>query len=51
DGELRKLLAEAAGELGISCIEAAIATGDQFICGAERKRALGRAFGAGACDM
>ena len=51
DEGLRKQLVKAAGELKINFIEAAIATGDQFICGAERKRSLGQAFGAGACDM
>lgn len=51
DERLRKQLEKAAEELKINCIEAAIATGDQFICGADRKRALGKTFGAGACDM
>lgn len=51
DAGLSALLEEAAAEAGLRTQRAAIATGDQFIVGAERKDALARAFGAAACDM
>lgn len=51
DEGLRRMLEEAARAAGIRSITAAIATGDQFVVGAERKRGLGMLFDAGACDM
>ena len=44
-------LIRSAREVGLKWVEAAIATGDQFIVGKEKKYALSRAFGAAACDM
>lgn len=51
DTALTARLQQAAEALSMHTLTAAIATGDQFICGAERKRALGKAFNAAACDM
>lgn len=51
DGELVSLLEQAAAQCGFKAVEAAIATGDQFIAGIEKKDALSRDFGAAACDM
>lgn len=51
DEALQQMIQASACAAGISCVSAAIATGDQFVIGAERKRSLGQQFGAGACDM
>ena len=51
DEALRALMQKAAEKAGLHTEEAAIATGDQFIVGTERKNALAEAFGAAACDM
>ena len=46
-----KLLKQAAEEAGLRCEAGAIATGDQFIVGTEKKVWLAETFGAAACDM
>ncbi|MBR4359392.1 MAG: 5'-methylthioadenosine/adenosylhomocysteine nucleosidase [Clostridia bacterium] len=51
DPAMTALLDQAAGEAGLTAVRAAIATGDQFIVGTEKKNSLARAFGAAACDM
>lgn len=51
DKSLSVLLRRAAEEAGLRSEEGAIATGDQFIVGTEKKRFLADTFGAAACDM
>ena len=51
DERLTALLEEAARLAGIPTEKAAIATGDQFIVGTEKKDFLSDFFGAAACDM
>lgn len=51
DGALSALLSRAAEAAGLRWEGAAIATGDQFIVGLEKKDALSRDFSAAACDM
>lgn len=51
DEGLSALLREAAAQAGLRTAEASIATGDQFIVGAEKKDFLSRTFDAAACDM
>ena len=51
DERLSALLRQAADQAGIRWESGAIATGDQFIVGTEKKNALADAFGAAACDM
>ena len=51
DGALSALLLKAAEAAGLRAETGAVATGDQFIVGAEKKDSLSRAFGAAACDM
>ena len=51
DEGLAALLIRAAKEAGLRYEEGAVATGDQFIVGTEKKAALAAAFDAAACDM
>lgn len=51
DESLSALLKEAAKQAGIAMTQGAIATGDQFIVGTDKKDFLGSFFGAAACDM
>ncbi len=51
DPRLSALLKQAAAEAGIRCESGAVATGDQFIVGTEKKNYLAEAFNAAACDM
>lgn len=51
DPALTALLRRAAQEAGLRWEEGAVATGDQFITGTEKKQRLADAFGAAACDM
>jgi len=51
DPGLAELLNRAAKEAGVAAEYAAIATGDQFIVGTEKKNFLAQTFGAAACDM
>lgn len=51
DEELAQLLEKAAAQCGLKTEQAAIATGDQFITGTEKKDFLSESFGAAACDM
>ena len=51
DRRLTGLLEQAAEQSGLRAVRAAIATGDQFIVGTEKKDALAAQFGAAACDM
>lgn len=51
DPAMTALLDQAAKEAGLTAVRAAIATGDQFIVGTDRKNAIARDFGAAACDM
>ena len=51
DSVLSQLLLRAAQEAGIPNEQGAIATGDQFIVGMEKKNYLADFFGAAACDM
>ena len=51
DEGLSALLVQAAGEAGLVPQRAAIATGDQFIVGTEKKDFLSQTFDAAACDM
>ena len=51
DKALGECVAKAAGELGIRCVSGVIASGDQFVSSAERKRYIVDNFGAIACEM
>lgn len=51
DAQLIRAMEAAAGEQGLACLTAGIATGDQFISALEKKQHLARHFGAAACDM
>lgn len=51
DEKLSQLLMQAARQRGLTVERAAIATGDQFIAGAEKKDFLSLTFDAAACDM
>lgn len=51
DPALSSLLKHAAKEAGLRCESGAIATGDQFIVGTEKKNWLAETFTAAACDM
>ena len=51
DPALSERLRKAAEAVGLRTVSAAIATGDQFIVGTEKKDALSAAFDAAACDM
>ena len=51
DGELSALLQKAAEEAKLPATHAAVATGDQFIVGLEKKNFLSEYFDAAACDM
>lgn len=51
DQRLTHLLKTAAENAGCLTLSAAIATGDQFLCGRENKLHVKNAFGAAACDM
>ena len=51
DEQLSALLLRAADLTGLRAERGAIATGDQFITGTEKKDALAAQFGAAACDM
>ena len=51
DPALSSLLKQAAEEAGLRLESGAIATGDQFIVGTEKKNFLADAFNAAACDM
>ncbi len=51
DAALISLLRRAAEQAGIRYEEGAVATGDQFIVGLERKQRIAAAFDAAACDM
>ena len=51
DSTLSSLLKQAAEEAGLRCETGAVATGDQFIVGTEKKNWLADFFGAAACDM
>lgn len=51
DAGLSALLRLSAEEAGLRWEEGAIATGDQFIVGTEKKKRIAEAFHAAACDM
>ena len=51
DPALSSLLKQAAEEAGLRWESGAVATGDQFIVGTEKKNWLADFFGAAACDM
>lgn len=51
DSALSSLLKQAAEEAGLRWESGAVATGDQFIVGTEKKNWLADFFGAAACDM
>jgi len=51
DSHLCSLLEQSARDLGLRAETGAIATGDQFIVGTEKKAFLADTFGAAACDM
>ncbi len=51
DAFLTHLLKTAAENAGCFTLSAAIATGDQFLCGKENKLRVKNAFAAAACDM
>ncbi len=51
DSALSDLLKRAAEEAGLHWESGAVATGDQFIVGMEKKNYLAETFGAAACDM
>ena len=51
DPVLSSLLRQAAEDTGLRCESGAVATGDQFIVGTERKNYLADTFDAAACDM
>ena len=51
DKALAALLQKAAEEAGLPTAHAAVATGDQFIVGLDKKDFLSRTFDAAACDM
>ncbi len=51
DPALSSLLKQAAEDAGLRLESGAIATGDQFIVGTEKKNWLAETFGAAACDM
>ena len=51
DSTLSSLLKRAAEEAGLRWESGAVATGDQFIVGTEKKSFLAETFGAAACDM
>ena len=51
DRALGDCVAKAAGELGIRCVAGVIASGDQFVSSAEKKRYITENFGAIACEM
>ena len=51
DKALGACVAKAADELGIRCVSGVIASGDQFVSSAERKRYIVDNFGAIACEM
>ena len=51
DPALSGLLKRAAEEAGLRWESGAVATGDQFIVGTEKKNWLAETFGAAACDM
>lgn len=48
---LADLAVRAADELGIHCLKGIIASGDQFIGSAEKKRFISESFGAVCCEM
>ncbi|MDO4731357.1 MAG: 5'-methylthioadenosine/adenosylhomocysteine nucleosidase [Clostridia bacterium] len=51
DEDLTNLLVKSAKESNVNYVCATIATGEQFIDTAEKKRALAKDFNAAACDM
>lgn len=51
DGAMIALIRRAAEDAGLRCESGAIATGDQFIVGTEKKDFLADRFQAAACDM
>ena len=51
DQKLTQMLKQAAEQAAIRWEEGAIATGDQFIVGTDKKNFLADTFGAAACDM
>lgn len=51
DKALGECVARAAGELGINSLFGVIASGDQFVSSAEKKRYITENFGAIACEM
>ena len=51
DRALGECVAKAAGELGINCEFGVIASGDQFVSSADKKRYIVENFGAIACEM
>ena len=51
DRELCEMTLSAAGDLGINAVSGVIATGDQFIGSAEKKKWIAETFGAVACEM
>lgn len=51
DEALGARVAKSAGELGINCVMGVIASGDQFVSSAEKKRYITENFGAIACEM
>ena len=51
DRALGERVASAASELGINCVMGVIASGDQFVSSAEKKRYITENFGAIACEM
>ena len=51
DKELCLMALEAARALGVNAVSGIIATGDQFIGGSEKKKAIAERFSAVACEM
>lgn len=51
DKELCQMVLDAAAELGVGALAGVIATGDQFIGNAEKKRQISESFSAIACEM
>lgn len=51
DGDLRSLAAEIAVDMGVELYEGIIATGDQFVASAERKKWIENTFNADALEM
>ncbi len=51
DADAVRLIADLAGELGLTYKVASVASGDRFVCKKEDKSAILKAFGASVCEM